>query len=371
MAWKYIHKELNNRDRIFGLDVLRAFAILIIVYEHGNFLLENVSPRLASLKIVDGVDLFFVLSGFLIGNLLLQRLTAENKVTFKVVKSFLIRRWFRTLPNYYLFLLLNIILVGLHLTPGTIEKHLMTFFVFMQNLWKPYDFLYWESWSLSVEEWFYLLFPFSLLTLWTIFRRNIKWIFIFTAFLFIIFSTLLRFNAQLLGHDNYPGWDLFIRKIVLMRLDSLGFGLCACWIATYYNVLWKRCANFCFIIGAFIFGGIMGISHTHLQFYQTWYFSLSGIAAMMWLPLAEQWKQPLSGLGKIWTFISLISYSLYLINHGIVASLIKHNSDYGNHPFLFYVIYLASSIGLSAFIFNYFEKPITNLRDKFNTTKTK
>jgi peptidoglycan/LPS O-acetylase OafA/YrhL len=65
----------------------------------------------------------------------------------------------RTLPNNHLFLLLNIALVALGLAPGLLNANTAAYFVFLQNLWKQLGLFFWESWSLAVEEWFYLLFP--------------------------------------------------------------------------------------------------------------------------------------------------------------------------------------------------------------------
>ena len=166
---------MNNKPftRIFGLDLLRCLAIVIVVLGHSSFLINNYT-NFPFISLPDGVDLFFVLSGYLVGTILIKSAEQEQKFDFKIVLQFLKRRWFRTLPNYYLFLLINIILIYYGLTPGFLNKYLSTFFVFFQNFHKPYDFLFWESWSLCVEEWFYLTFPLVLLLLLKFTKYKIK-----------------------------------------------------------------------------------------------------------------------------------------------------------------------------------------------------
>jgi len=86
--------------RIIGLDSLRAIAILLVLMAHFVNKLDFLG--------LYGVELFFSLSGFLIGGILYRSMASEHCWSFKHVKSFWVRRWWRTLPNYYLFLLVSI-----------------------------------------------------------------------------------------------------------------------------------------------------------------------------------------------------------------------------------------------------------------------
>ena len=146
-------------NRVFGLDLLRALAITFVIIGHANNLLAD------NYKIpyIDGVDLFFVLSGFLIGRILLKKFSSKEGNLIKILRNFWVRRWFRTLPNYFLFLGINILLVYFGLIKGELNHYVLSYFVFLQNLYVPVDFIFWESWSLSVEEWFYFLFPLVLI----------------------------------------------------------------------------------------------------------------------------------------------------------------------------------------------------------------
>ena len=112
----------NNEHRLIGLDLLRCFAIGGVVLSHSLGFIYPYVPAvnlgfLGQLHLYHlghlgfyGVELFFVLSGYLIGGLLVRQGEELSKVT--ELKRFYLRRWFRTLPNYYLFLGINFILTG-------------------------------------------------------------------------------------------------------------------------------------------------------------------------------------------------------------------------------------------------------------------
>src|ERR1035437_3385980 len=109
-----------------------------------------------------GVEIFFVLSGFLIGGILFREIDKGNSFV-KTLINFWIRRWFRILPLYYAVLLFKFIAID-----HSIGWNILYYFAFLQNNF--YGINYFSvSWSLVVEEWFYLFAPLFLLFLckWT------------------------------------------------------------------------------------------------------------------------------------------------------------------------------------------------------------
>ncbi|MBC8645384.1 acyltransferase [Flavobacterium lindanitolerans] len=109
-----LKQELNNPQRIFGLDLMRAVAILMVLSSHCLWIYPESNSFIAQLlKLFGflGVEIFFVLSGFLIGRILLQSYLKED-FSFSQVRNFLKRRWFRTFPNYFLILLVNILIAS-------------------------------------------------------------------------------------------------------------------------------------------------------------------------------------------------------------------------------------------------------------------
>jgi peptidoglycan/LPS O-acetylase OafA/YrhL len=147
---------MGPQSRIFGLDLMRAAAVLGVMYLHVVFLGIAKPPGGSELASF-GVEIFFVLSGYLVGSSALETLSRSPQ---SGILEFLTRRWFRTLPAYYAFLLLNLNLSSQHVFDWRYLFFLQTF-----TGQEPLPYFN-ESWTLAVEEWFYLLLPFSLLALW-------------------------------------------------------------------------------------------------------------------------------------------------------------------------------------------------------------
>ncbi|MBI5219251.1 MAG: acyltransferase [Bacteroidia bacterium] len=238
---------MKLKNRVFGLDLLRSVAILIVVLGHSSPLISGYFKSFPYLPSLDGVDLFFVLSGFLVGTIIIKIFDNAQSFEFKDTLNFLVRRWFRTLPNYFLFLTVNIVLIYFGLIKGCLNHFFITYVFFFQNFFKPFDFLFWESWSLSVEEWFYLLFPFAMMAIYKFFKYRIKVknIILTGIVIFIVCPLIYRISQ----YDTFKSWDLYYRKLVLTRLDTIGFGLLAAYLYYYFLDFWRkyRKASFLFV----------------------------------------------------------------------------------------------------------------------------
>ena len=139
--------------RVFGLDVARAVAIFLVLVAHLVHEVEYIGFY--------GVELFFALSGFLIGGILLESYKKADRFNISLLINFWLRRWWRTLPNYYLFICIFLICHGLKGYFPSYEQ-LLRFVTFTQCTGGN-QFFFSVSWSLCIEEWFYLLFPIPLL----------------------------------------------------------------------------------------------------------------------------------------------------------------------------------------------------------------
>jgi peptidoglycan/LPS O-acetylase OafA/YrhL len=103
-------KKLTQRN--FGLDIIRSLAIMMVLICHFMLLNKNSSvfiKKVSFLFGIYGVELFFVLSGFLIGKILINLFYKDNYISH--IKMFYLRRWFRTLPLYYLALIISSIIL--------------------------------------------------------------------------------------------------------------------------------------------------------------------------------------------------------------------------------------------------------------------
>jgi peptidoglycan/LPS O-acetylase OafA/YrhL len=153
-------KPVHSGGRVFGLDLLRAAAIMMVICAHGFVVLY---PHFGEpLGIFGhggfyGVELFFVLSGFLIGQILIRAgadLARAGNVVF-----FYVRRWFRTLPLFFLFLIVNVVFERMFRAHAVGAAEALTHGFFLRNFSAFQMTFFPESWSLAIEEWFYLLFP--------------------------------------------------------------------------------------------------------------------------------------------------------------------------------------------------------------------
>lgn len=358
-------KATNNSQRIFGLDIFRALAIFLVVSSHGGFLLNNTFlDSFPFIRMIDGVDLFFVLSGFLIGGILLKEINQNKKFGLKELSTFWKRRWFRTLPNYFLILLLNFIIVKYAIIHEDITQFNWKFLVFSQNLVSPFYGFFWESWSISIEEWFYLSTPILLLGFLKIFNQ--KKAFLLAIISMMFFPILYRYTILDPNMDDF-WFDVTFRKVILARLDSISYGLLAAWVFFYYPIFWTKYKFHFLTIGIGLIIFIVNYPTSSNSFYkQIIYFTITPISAMLLLPFAESIK---SGRGMIAlgiTHISKISYSMYLINLALVAKIFADNFVPTSQidGILKYGLYWTIVIIASTILYQFFEKPMMNLRDK-------
>jgi peptidoglycan/LPS O-acetylase OafA/YrhL len=359
-------------NRIFGLDILRAIAILSVMVSHSKGYLSGKAAHTYGLFGIDGVSIFFVLSGFLIGGILIKILEKE-KHTFNNLLNFWIKRWMRTVPPYVFVLSLLLLLES-----NSFDLYRLKYFLFLQNLYQPHPGFFPEAWSLSVEEWFYLSIAPLIFFLCSIKIKPSKSIFISAVFV-LLSITLYRYLKYL--NFNITDWETFdnnFRKVVITRMDSLMYGVIAAYLSYYFNDVWLRFKTLLLIIGITLF-----IAHTYFSpylfpqygvYYTVFAFSVVSFATLLLLPYLSQVK---TGSGLYYstiTKLSLISYSMYLLNFRVVAGHIISSifgrvfgrlelSKFNSSTLSFFMFWIIT-IALSVLMYNCLEVPSMRLRNK-------
>lgn len=354
--------------RVFGLDLMRALAIIFVVMGHG-WMLDKANTGFPWIRLIDGVELFFVLSGFLIGTILIRTFQESPELNLKTLGTFWVRRWFRTLPTYYLILLVNILFVGLGIINEDASKISWRFFLFLQNFSQGFTGFFWESWSLAIEEWFYLTFPLILAGLFLLLRNSrLGKRYIFLSAIGIYLATPLLLRATIASHfdvDQFWG-GVRIQKVVIFRLDGIAMGLLAAYIKYWHPKAWAKVANIAFVAG---------IALDYLILYSDWppndfatkvyRASLQSFACALLLPKFDGIRKAPPIVTKVFTHISLISYSMYLINLALVSEVIRDNFPPTGpvSAWLSYILYWTVTITVSTLLYKFYEKPMTGLRD--------
>lgn len=307
------HSTVDDERAMVQLDGLRALAVLAVLWSHW-------APQrwLFGLPWGTGVQLFFVLSGFLITGILLDHRpsdAASGVERIRVWSRFYIRRTLRIFPLFYLVLALSLI-IGLGPIRQTWAWHasyLSNFYYFSGH---PQD-SFRHFWSLAVEEQFYLVWPFLILL---VSPRKLPALIV----LMIILAPLSRIALALFGYS-----DLVIRLLPSSCLDALGTGALLAWTKRF--TVGSRCnsrtvALLCLIVGlpAFILAGALEITghapywiktlgHTGMDLFYGWLVITASVGFQGWVGRLLQ-SAPAIYVGKI-------SYGIY-VYHFLVSSLI-------------------------------------------------
>ena len=209
---------MNARNA--GLDILRASAIVLVVNAHTASTLKASGSWAAFGWGGHGVDLFFVLSGWLLGYQLCRELRDKGTLN---IKRFWLRRWLRTIPAYYAVLIAT---YAWQLYRFGWEVLDARFLIFIQN-YLPKIPYFGVSWSLCVEEYFYLAVAPTILLVY-----RFRW----TRLLIVPFLLLPTVCRAM-------GWYTSAYE-THVRYDQCAVGVVLAATAVYAPLLWKRLCQF-------------------------------------------------------------------------------------------------------------------------------
>lgn len=364
---------LPNNPRVFGLDILRALAVLLVLASHT--VAHGAPPAWLrwyfSAQGTIGVEIFYVLSGFLIGSVLIRSRKAGKLKAPGDILDFWKRRWARTLPLYAFFLLVYL-RFDYH-GPASLDVA-WPFFLFLQNLAWPIGPFFEHSWSLAVEEWFYLLLPCVFLAAAGMLKSNGRAM-AATCVVFFVVPLIARivfgWHAQSLSDV-----DRHVRSIVLCRLDSLFIGVIAAYIRierperfAHLASLWRYALPiFIGLTLYFACGAPYLVTNATVR---TMVYPMLSVVIAALLPAA----MTLHTSGSYWldrfiSWTSRISYSLYLGHICMLTLALAMFAKYGwsieNHrtTLILYATLAGFYFAFAHLTYRFVEQPYIRLRDK-------
>ncbi|MBV8035127.1 acyltransferase [Roseateles sp.] len=354
--------------RLPGLDLLRSIAIVWVMLFHA-FLVGGLGPGFEWLSRFGwaGVDIFFVLSGFLIGSQLLSSLRRGEALR---LGDFYWRRAWRILPAFAVVLAVYVAFPVLRETPSL--EAWWQFASFTLNLLIDYgrNQAFSHAWSLCVEEHFYLFFP---LLAWWFARRPSAARLAALCVVLVLGGIALRAGVWL--HDNalQPSRNWFIEDIYYptwMRLDGLLAGVMLAALRVYRPGLWARLlarptplmlAGLATVTLAFwLFRDRTGLAANAIG-WPLLSLGLGLLVASACAPRGRLGRRALPGAG----WLAGISYSLYLSHkiamHAVHAWIAPALPLQG--PALF-PVYAAAILAVGAALHHLVEQPGLRLRDR-------
>lgn len=366
-----LHKSIPQK--LYGLDNLRTLAIAYVFFFH-YFILSHGQPKwlpdFAEFGWT-GVDLFFVLSGFLISSQLFAQIKQGQKISFK---QFFLKRFFRIVPAF-------LVTVGLYFCfPFFREKEslppLWKFLTFTQNLGldlKEFG-TFSHAWSLCVEEHFYLFLPLILIFLqFTKLTKKSYWLLIILFLLGFAIRTYSFINFYLPKVDDESSWMYWYKYIyypTYNRLDGLLVGVSIAGIYQFLPTVWSKLSKFgnqTIILGLFILIGAYFLCEDQQTFNASIFgFTLVAIGYGFMVvgaisPTSFLYKWNSKGM----TFIATLSYAIYLTHKGVIHLTHQLLADFKIEANLLLIISMFTCVGVAYLLHLIIEKPFMNLRNRF------
>ncbi|QVL33785.1 acyltransferase [Telmatocola sphagniphila] len=345
-------ESLNSESsRIAALDNLRAFAIIWVILLHCE---QGCLPKDSNSTVQNfvraggfGVDLFFVLSGFLISSILIKGHLKSGKIQ---IAKFWYRRWMRTLPAYYVTLF--VVMLGDAFYESKVPwSNRWSYFLFLQTSVNDFgDVRFAWSWSLCVEELFYFALPITT-SLSLLFTFNIKLAIRCISLAAIGISFVGRALSESSG-GHLPGY-----AVPYCRLDGLACGMVISTLPKFQNKFW----SFAMILTALVILGasVWAVTPTGFKIHQYFPVSIAFSLILYSVMLNDSWRNiRIPGAYSV----AAISYSLYLIHPIVIVLLLKLTP---NVDWMFRLLFLVILLALLATALRCFvELPFLFYRDK-------
>ena len=364
-----------------SLDGIRGLAILLVMLRH---------QQITTFGWI-GVQLFFILSGYLITRILITEKEKNIPVWIKL-KNFWMRRILRIFPIYYLYLaILLIVWLGFNLSDDFL-KDFPFLFTYTYNFYlsKTLDFFHFpviHLWSLSVEEQFYLFYPFVVLFLRS---KHLK----VAVFVLIIFSICFRFFYSEHLTNIFTASDEIVEKTHYLTFSHLDFFLSGAGIVIFrLNKLSIALQNILFFLafltlvagGLILFTAMYGTPFCTLCYLKDFGFQFESmkfqwpyivlnffLVSLILILVVEQKGRLHYFMNKIFSLklvvsVGKVSYGMYIIHLGISYLFSFYRSKIGfiSNGYILFIFYAIIVYLLSLLLYNVYEKKFLNLKERF------
>ena len=343
--------KLNYRPDIDGL---RAISVFAVIFYHANFLVLD--HELFQGGFI-GVDIFFVISGFLITSLILNEIYNNN---FSIT-DFYTRRIRRIIPVLFFVILSCIPIAYIFLLPSSLVdffQSVLSTLIFSSNFYFHHTGLIYggpdsslkpllHTWSLSVEEQFYVIFPLILI----LFRKFLKnYIFHF----FIIFFFIGFISTQIIS-TKFPLYNFYFINV---RIWELLAGSIVAYLNINFIKYENKVTNYLPLLGLILI--LFSILFLRDEMSLPSIYSVPAVVGTCFIILfnnSENFITKVLSL-KVFVFFGLISYSLYLWHFPLFA--FYNYIFFDDESFIAKIIIIFLSIILSILSYFFLEKPFRN-----------
>jgi peptidoglycan/LPS O-acetylase OafA/YrhL len=346
-----------------ALDGLRAIAILVVVLYHSKIIINGVQPFKGGFI---GVDIFFVISGYLISSLILNEFKLTGNFSFSY---FYERRIRRILPALLLAIIVFLPIAWIYLLPTSLidfSKSILSTLGFSSNFYFHFSgqnygaenttlipFLH--TWSLSVEEQFYILFPLIIFFIFKFSKKNL--------FNILLISCLFSLILAEWGSRNHPAFNFYV---LVTRSWEILFGSMLAYleqnriIKFFKNKIIHESISIVALLLIFLPVFLFDNDTRHPSFLTL--FPVIGAGLLILFSNKENFVNHILSSSPF-IFFGLISYSLYLF-HFPIFSFARIIGIF-EISLIYKVLFIILSIILSFFSYKYIEQPFRNNKFKF------